>query len=236
MALTTLDMRAPSGAWARVRWADGSPLVDRIAGVRFAGSSYGRGFQIGTRGNHDFAVRHFVPASLKKRMVVRNREVVISEAKDGSSTIVSLIGTHHELMTVFSGPAPTDVALTGLFSVLDIDDEPQGMRVTPQKSTLLSVASEHVLATVGERGSVNVPSLTRGRSLLPKTKGAQTASGEVWRTRLPGAGTAATVENYSYTLGFAKAVAEVHLDPAEGVGEPELLGWLDGINVEWSDR
>lgn len=233
---TTVDMRAPSGAWARVQWADGSTLVDRIAGVRFAGSSYGRGFQIGTRGNHEFAVTHFVPASLKKRLVVRNREVLISEAHDKSSTIVSLIGTHHELMTVFSGPAPTDVALTGLFAVLDIDDQPEGMRVVPQSSTLLSVSSEHVLATVAGRGSVNVPSLDRGRALLPSSKGAPTASGEVWRTRIPGAAAASTVENYSYTMGFAKAVAEVHLDVADGVSESELLAWLDGLNVEWSGR
>lgn len=77
-------MRAPSGALVRVQWSDEAKLVDRIAGVRFVGSSYGRGFQIGTRGNHEFAVRHFVPASLKKRLVVRNREVLISEADDGT--------------------------------------------------------------------------------------------------------------------------------------------------------
>lgn len=111
------------------------------------------------------------------------------------------------------------------------------MRVVPHSSTLLSVSSEHLLATVGDRGSVNVPSLARARDLLPRTKGARTATGEVWRTLLPGvAPTAASVEQYSYTLGFARAVAEVHLDAVEGVTEPQLLGWLDGIDVEWSGR
>ncbi|MEU7909344.1 hypothetical protein [Actinoplanes sp. NPDC049118] len=144
---------------------------------------------------------------------------------------------HHELMTVFSGPAPTDVNLTGLFSALDIDDQPEGMRVTPKQSTLLTVASEHVLATVENRGSVNVPSVDRGSDLLPKTRGTRTASGEVWRTQLPGTEAAApSIENYAFTMGFPKGVAEVHLDASEGVSEAELLGWLDGINVEWSGR
>ncbi|MDI6103394.1 hypothetical protein QLQ12_32775 [Actinoplanes sp. NEAU-A12] len=237
MTTTTVDTRAPSGAWVRVQWNDGSSLADRVAGVRFVGGNYGRGFQIGTRGNHDFATTYFVAASVKKRLVVGNREVIVSEANDGSSTIVSLLGKHHELMTVFSGPAPTDVNLTGLFSVLDIDDQPEGMRVVPKKSTLLSVASEHVLATVENRGSVNVPSPDRGRDLLPKARGAKTASGEVWRSRLPGVAANATgVENFAFTMGFSKAVAEVHLDALEEVPDAELLGWLDGINVEWSGR
>jgi hypothetical protein len=236
MERKTAELVAPSGRRVRLEWTDEASLSSRAAGIRFAGGSYGRGFQVGPRGHHDFAAKHMLPATLRYRTVVRNREVLVSEANDKSATVATLVGRHHELMTVFAGPAPSRTRLTDLFGALDVDDQPEGMRVMPRSATLVTMVTEHVVAVVGGRGSIDVPGVAQAQKLIPTWEGAKTAHGELWRTPLPGPAGRSRADgarDYSYVLGCPRGVAEIHLDPAESVPDAELLRWVDTVKVSW---
>ena len=237
MGQFAMDLVAPSGSRVQVEWANETPLLTITAGVRFAGSNYARGFQIGLPGHHQFAAEHMVPATLRRRLVVGNREVLVSQANDGSATIATLVGRHHELMTVFSGPAPAEAAIIDLFGVLDIDDQPAGMRVVPNAASLVTVASEHVIAVIEDRGSVDVPGLAQAKALLPTSRGAVATRGEIWRSPLPGTASARgdRARAYSYILGYPRGVAEVQLEPEGAATDAELLDWMDTIEVSWPD-
>jgi hypothetical protein len=63
MALRTLRLVSPSGRQVQVDLAADAPVTNVVANVRFAGGSYGTGFQIGPRGQHEFAARYLIPAS-----------------------------------------------------------------------------------------------------------------------------------------------------------------------------
>src|SRR5262245_60485073 len=105
MASQRLELVAPSGSRVRVDLPADRPVSHVAAGVRFAGGSYGTGFQIGRRGYHDFACRYVAPAAPRDRFLVHGREVVVAEANDRQSSVATMIGTYHELMTVYAGPA-----------------------------------------------------------------------------------------------------------------------------------
>ncbi|MGH8880198.1 MAG: hypothetical protein ACRD0P_23075, partial [Stackebrandtia sp.] len=99
----------------RVALPADKPVSSVAAGVRFAGGSYGTGFQIGPRGYHEFACTKVAPATTRDRFLVHGREVVLAEANDWQSSVATLIGTYHELMTVYAGPAPRRDRVSALF-------------------------------------------------------------------------------------------------------------------------
>lgn len=217
---------APSGARVAITLPGPEPVSSLAAAVRFAGGSHGTGFQIGPRGYHAFAATHVAPAEITDRFLVHGREVVVAEARDGQSSMAALIGEHHELMTVFAGPAPRRDRVFGLFSSLRVTDTVAGMVVAPRRMTLLDTMSEHIVLAVRGYGQVSIPGPAQARNHLPTHAGAKTRHGEVWKVPLEGSG-------HMFVLGFAAGVAEVQL--ADGA-TPEQLDWLDGIDVAWGGR
>jgi hypothetical protein len=236
MATQRLNLVAPSGNRVDVD-LPASPKVSSIAAlVRFVGGSYGTGFQIGPRGYHDFACAYVAPASQRERLLVHGREVIIAEAHDKQSSVATLIGTYHELMTVFAGPAPTRERVAALFSALKIQDHVDGMVVLPQSATLLDAAVENIVVVVRERGTLSIPGPRQAVALVPKHAGAHTAHGEVWKTDLSEAEHTASSAMQGYLLGFPAGMAEVHLANeanSGGAAEADMLGWLNEINVTW---
>jgi hypothetical protein len=234
LSIQTLRLVAPSDATVTVELPADQRVTSVAAGVRFAGGSYGRGFQIGPRGHHDFACAHLVPASTIDRFVVHGREVVVAEAADKSTAIATLMGEYHELMTVFGGPAPQRSNIIQLFSMLEIDDRVGGMVVKPKSATLLGTLNEHLTVVVEGYGSLSIPGAGQAHNMLPKHRGAKTKKGEVWRTPLPGVTTQSSrARDYSYVLGFKAGLAEVHFDDGDTPGDDARLAWLDQINVAW---
>jgi hypothetical protein len=217
----SVSVVAPSGGRVRVRLPDeGRPVPSVATAVRFAGGSYGTGFQIGPRGYHRFATTVVSRARTTERMVVGGRELVVAEAVDGESSVATLIGEHHELMTVYAGPAPRRERVFALFDSLRVRDEPDGMSVRPRAATLLDLLSEQVMVAVRGRGAVCVPGRRQALALAPRHAGAATRFGEVWKVPRPG-GT-----GHSYLLGCPAGLAEVHLTAG-------TLDWLDGIEIAW---
>jgi hypothetical protein len=233
MGPSRLNLVAPSGATVDVDLPDGSPVSSVAAGVRFAGGSFGTGFQIGPRGYHDFAATVVAPATQRDRLVVHGREVVVAEADDGESSWATLLGTYHELMTVYAGPAPRRDRVLALFSSLRIADRVGGMVVRPRSATLLDTMSEQVMVVVKDRGSLCIPGPRQARALTPRHAGARTLHGEVWKAPYPGAEGSSRASAHMFILGCAGGVAEVHLPPTPAVAESDQLAWLDGINVGW---
>ncbi|WP_030431588.1 hypothetical protein [Allokutzneria albata] len=223
MAQQQLDLISPSGGQVRVALPGSAPVSSVVTGVRFAGGSYGTGFQIGPRGYHDFACTHVAPATLRERLVVHGREVLVAEAEDGESSVATLIGTYHELMTVFVGPAPRRDRVFSLFNSLLINDNSGGMVVRPRSATLLDTMAEQVVVAVKGYGSVNIPGPRQASALVPRHAGARTAHGEVWKAAYPG--------GFAFILGCSRGVAEVHLANTA----QECLDWLNEIDVAWRD-
>ncbi|MFT7839706.1 hypothetical protein Q5530_26480 [Saccharothrix sp. BKS2] len=201
--------------------------------VRFAGGSYGTGFQIGPRGYHDFARAHVAPATTTDRFLVHGREVVVAEAHDGESSWATLVGTYHELMTVYAGPAPRRDRVFALFNSLRVDDRVGGMVVRPRSATLLESMSEHVVVVVRDFGSVSVPGPRQARDHVPAHAGAPTRHGEVWKVALPGARGSTALSDHTFVVGCAAGVAEVHLSGTPHRTDRERLDWLAGIGVAW---
>ncbi|MBM7774154.1 hypothetical protein JOD54_004358 [Actinokineospora baliensis] len=160
------------------------------------------------------------------RVVVHGREVVVAEARDGQSSVAALVGEHHELLTVYAGPAPGRDRIVGLFSSLRVTDSAAGMVVTPRRMTLLDTMSEHIVLAVRGFGQVSIPGPAQVRNHIPAHAGAKTRHGEVWKVPLAG-------EGHMFVMGFPAGVAEVQL--ADGATQ-EQLDWMDGIDVAWSAR
>jgi hypothetical protein len=235
MSLQQLRLVAPSGGRLTVD-LPADPLVSNVvAGVRFAGGSFGTGFQISPRGHHDYACTHVAPATQLDRLLVHGREVVVAEANDGHSSMATLIGDYHELMTVYAGPAPRRDRVLALFSSLQVVDQVAGMVVKPLAATLLDTMSEHVVIVVRGRGSLSVPGPRQAMALVPRHAGVPTRHGELWKAPYPGAEGSTRVGDHSYVLGCAAGMAEVHLAGAGAGAAPEsdLLDWLNEINVAW---
>jgi hypothetical protein len=220
MAAQRLDLVAPSGGRVRVALPADRPVSSIAAGVRFAGGSYGTGFQIGPRGYHEFACTYVAPASTRDRFLVHGREVVVAEAKDQQSSVATLIGAYHELMTVYAGPAPSSDRVSALFGSLEITDHVDGMAVRPRPATLLDTMTEQLAVVVRDRGMMSIPGLKQARALVPAHAGAPTRYGEVWRATYPDG-------RHTFILGCPQGIAEVHLT------DPGALDWLAEIDISW---
>ncbi|OXM65861.1 hypothetical protein [Amycolatopsis vastitatis] len=230
MATQRLRLVAPSGDRVTVGLSAAAPVSHVVAGVRFVGGSFGTGFQIGPRGYHDFACTYVAPAETRERLVVHGREVVVAEARDGQSSLATLIGTYHELMTVYAGPAPRRDRVLALFGSLRIEDHAGGMTVAPRAATLLDPANEHFVVVVKDHGALSIPAPSHAAGLLPRHAGARTRYGEVWKSVY--AGDAAR----SFVLGCPAGVAEVHLADTAAKTERQRLDWLDEIDIAWDRR
>ncbi|RLK58115.1 hypothetical protein [Actinokineospora cianjurensis] len=221
-----LDLVAPSGAEVAITLPGLEPVSSIAAAVRFAGGSYGTGFQIGPLGYQAFAGTHVAPAKTTDRFLVHGREVVVTEADDGQSSTAALIGTHHELMTVYAGPAPRRDRVFALFNSLRVTDTPAGLLVAPRRATLLDTMSEHLILAVRGYGQISIPGPAQARTHIPTHAGAPTHHGEVWKVPLAGSG-------HMFVLGFPTAAAEVQLAQAP---TPTRLAWLNAINIAWNPR
>lgn len=227
----TYVRRAPSGHVLTVDW-EGKELSSEIAGVRFAGSNYGRAFQIGTRGFHDDACRDLLKSSTSKALRVGRHEIRLASAQDGASSIATLIGSYHELMTVFTGPAPSEGTIAGLFSVLDVADTTEGLVVRPSTATLLTAMNENVMLVNDSLDSVDCTGPAHVKANKPKGRGAKNRKGgEVWRKKLPGRASS-RARDYAYTVGFRTALGEVMPGPVNG-DDNDLAPWIDALELSW---
>ncbi|MEV7094843.1 hypothetical protein AB0M80_18595 [Amycolatopsis sp. NPDC051045] len=230
MATQRLRLVAPGGDRVTVGLPAAAPVSHVVAGVRFVGGSFGTGFQIGPRGYHDFACTHVAPAETRERLVVHGREVVVAEAADGQSSVATLIGAYHELMTVYAGPAPRRDRVLALFGSLRIEDHVGGMTVVPRAATLLDSMNEHFVIVVKDHGSLSVPAPRHAAALIPRHAGARTKHGEVWKSGY------AKDSARSFVLGCPAGVAEVHLADTTAKTERQRLDWLDEIDIAWDRR
>jgi hypothetical protein len=238
MAEQQVEVIAPSGARVEITMPEGRRIGTTATGVKFAGGSFGRGFNVGDRGYHQFAVTYVVPSTTVDRFPVNGREVVVAESDDGLTSTATLIGEYHELMTVFAGPRPDRSRLTALFGSLQVTDEVAGMTVHPLDATLLDVMSEEVMVVVDQIATVVMPGVQQLSSLIPGHGGTPTRYGQVWRFRSEGdeRGTARSadgVRDFQFLFAGPAGAAQVDWQPETGVTDDELLGWLDGLNVAW---
>lgn len=222
MVSQRLALVAPSGGRVTVALPADIPVSSVAAGVRFAGGSYGTGFQIGPRGYHEFACTHVAPAATRDRFLVHGREVVVAEANDLQSSVATLIGTYHELMTVYAGPAPGRDRVSALFGSLEVTDHVGGLVVRPRSAMLLDTMTEQLAVVVRGRGTVSIPGPRQALALVPRHAGAPTRFGEVWKVAYPGGD-----DKHSFILGCPAGLAEVHLT------DSGALDWLAQIDVAW---
>lgn len=226
--------RAPSGNVVTATWR-GKEVGSHVCGVRFAGGSVGRGFQVQPRGAHDAAMALVEGPITHQRVLVGRAEVKVSTATQVGSTTATLIGQHHELMTVFSGPAPTREGIVGIFGVLDVDDNPRGMRVTPSRASMLSLVSEHVVFIADDFTSMDAPGAPNTDRLVPRGqgRGRKTEKGEVWRSRVPGR-QGNTAYDFAYIVGTPRGAVELVASDPQAITEPALLDMVDSIDIAWS--
>jgi hypothetical protein len=233
MALQRLNLVSPSGGRVNIDLPADPPVSNVVAGVRFAGGSFGTGLQIGPRGYHDFACAYVAPATRRERLLVHGREVVVAEANDQQSSVATLIGQYHELMTVYAGPAPNRDHVLALFGALQVEDHDAGMVVRPRSATMLDAMTEQIVVVVKGRGSMSVPGPRQATALVPPHAGAPTRFGEVWKAAYPGAEGSTNAGDHAFVLGCPAGAAEVHRAGTATATEDQFLAWLDEINIAW---
>ena len=211
----------------------GKNVGSHVCGVRFAGGSVGRGFQVHPRGAHDFAMSIAEGSATHQRVLVGRHEVEVSTV--GASTTASLLGQHHELMTIFEGPAPARERITELFGALDVDDNPRGMRVRPTSASMLSLLSEHVVFVADDFTSMDAPGAPNADRLVPRGRGRGqgTEHGEVWRNRVPGRG-GNRAHDFAYIVGTPRGVVELVASEPAAITEQALLDMVQSLDVTWS--
>jgi hypothetical protein len=233
-----LELRPPSGSRLRVTLPDDPKVTSVSAYAQFTGGAFSRMFQTGARGFQEVANADLVPATVRDRFVVQDREVLIATSADGNVTTAAWLGPYHEAMTVFTGPRPSRTATISLFEQFRFDDQVAGLRMAPTRLSGITIASEGLTVVVLGRGYLSIPSPRNVRAIVPRHRGAPTQHGEVWRAaRVPeGVPTPAIAarrpHDYMYILATAKGAAQVDFLPGPASDE-QLLNWLDAIDVAW---
>lgn len=231
MANARFTKRAPSGNVLTASWR-GKAVGSHVCGVRFVGGSVGRGFQVHPRGAHAFAVELAGGSSSDQRVLVGRNEVRVSTM--GNSTTATLIGRQHELMTIFEGPAPARERIAEIFGVLDIDDNPRGMRVAPSRSSMISMAAEHIVFISDDFASMDAPGAANADRLVPRDRGRgrPTEQGEVWRNRVPGR-SGNRAQDFSYIVGTPRGAVEVLASDPGAISETALLDLVESLDISW---
>ncbi len=229
--MTVVERVSPGGAAYRITVDAPREALAIASSVRFSGGSYGRGFMMGGVGYHDFAIAHFVSAADTGEGIVHGRRLRVAATADGNTTIATLIGDFHELMTVWGGPAPRLSTIQELFGVLRVRDRVDGMLVRTRQSALLGQASEVVDITAIGCGSVTVQGPETFKSTLPAHAGLRGSHAEIWRYVLPDK-SGSRPSDFGYLLGFPSAVVEATL--SEELSDADAMEWLDGIDVEFT--
>lgn len=230
--MARFQKRAPSGNVLTASWR-GMNVGSHVCGVRFAGGSVGRGFQVHPRGAHDFAMSIAEGSATHQRVLVGRHEVKVSTV--GASTTASLLGQHHELMTIFEGPAPARERITEIFGALDVNDNPRGMQVRPTRASMLSLLSEHVVFVADDFTSMDAPGAPNAERLVPRGRGRGqgTEHGEVWRNRVPGRG-GNRAHDFAYIVGTPRGVVELVASEPDAITERALLDMVQSLDVTWS--
>lgn len=214
--------------------ADDVPVTSVTANARFAGGAYSRGFQIGSRGYHEFVREHVLNASQRDRFMVKGRETFVASTADEDTTLVTLRDRYHELMTVFAGPPPNRRTLIRLFSTLEITDHPRGMQVRPEPFTQKDTALEQFAVTVADRATLTVPGPRQAHKIVPKHRGKRTKHGELWRVPLHEEADPKNGQDYLYVFAGAKGAAEIRLAEDAGFDNSAFMDWLEKFDVTWS--
>lgn len=206
-----------------------------MCGVRYAGGSVGRGFQVHPRGAHDAAMKMVEGPVIHERVLVGRNEVKVSTATDVGATTATLLGRHHDLMTVFTGPAPARERIADIFGVLDIDDHPLGMRVTPTGASMLSLVSEHIVFIAEDFTSMDAPGAPSAQRLVPRGqgRGRPTEKGEVWKSKVPGR-SGNRAHDFAYIVGTPRGAVELIAEDPEAIAETALLDMVNSMDVTWS--
>jgi hypothetical protein len=233
MSETNVDVRAPSGRLVSITAGHDATVLGVNTSFFVASGKTSRVFMIGSSGYHDLACEVLVKATLAWRGYVSGYELVASVDDSGGVLITTLLGPHHELMTVFADGAPARGHVESIFASLVVEDLPEGMAVTPGNDAFSTIAWEDVSVIVDQRGALNIPDPTGAARLIPKWRGARTQKGELWRRSADEGSSDQSMKGTSYILGCPRGVAEVHISPRTSAGRSELLGWLDTLEITW---
>jgi hypothetical protein len=234
-----LELQAPSGQRLQVTLPDVPSVTSVSAHAQFAGGAYSRIFQMGARGFQEIANRELVPATVRDRFVLQHREMVVATSDDDNVTTAAWMGPYHEVMTVFTGPAPRRAAIVSVFGQFSFDDDVSGLRMTPARLSGIDLVSEGMTVVVLGRGYLSIPAPANARSIVPGHRGSRTGHGEVWRApRVPEGEPTPSIESqrprdYMYILATAKGAAQVDFFADATASDEQLLDWLEAINVTW---
>jgi hypothetical protein len=228
-------LRSPSGRRVELAW-DGNAGVSGVgASVRYTVGGAPLGYQIGTPGYHHTASTVVAPATLRRRAVLRGREVLVSQSDDDDVTMVTRRGPHHEVMRLYLGPPPPLAKTLAELDQFRVHDDRDGCWLEPRPGTLADLVWEDLTVVVRGRGVVFVPDPRSARTVLPRGGGTRTRTGEIWRQALEdGPQARRDLRAYSYVVGSRRGAANVSVPDSVDTPDDTVLDWLDSLEVSWS--
>ena len=155
---------------------------------------------------------------------------IVSE--DGTESSLGLwSGSHHDLLTWFNGPVPTQAQVRRRFARLRWTDGAKGLAVAPASAVSgARIEQQEYLISLETSAMVVVRDPRSFGDMAPKTAGAKTKHGEVWKRT-------ATHADGSTSAFYAVATPtalSVYYAADAGVAKAADLHAIDNLNVHWT--
>ncbi|MGH9150269.1 MAG: hypothetical protein ACRD0F_08005 [Acidimicrobiales bacterium] len=155
---------------------------------------------------------------------LRVAQVELPAATGGARvlTVGAWEGQYGCLTTSISRAHPA--SLVEVFDTLDFDESRRGLRI--KSRVLPQPRPPEVLKEIPGVGLLNIrPATSTELEACPRARGALARHGELFRIRAT-----------SNALMFITATAVVRVDPLAGSDPNQMVGVVEGLNVEWAPR
>lgn len=207
--------------------------------ARFSGPRFARGFQAFPPGTAvAMAEEDGESAEVLDRFLFQGREVTITRSRS-EEIIVAWHGPYHELVTVFAPASPGRAQVLDILRRFVLEDSAEGLAVRPTAASGIVNANEGLFFTIPGFVVVSVPNPANALALVPQNKGTKTRHGEIWRASrgfegAPDVREAQSAKEVRFILGTPGGAAEIFFEPTSDADDPQLLDWLDQVNVSWT--
>lgn len=201
LAVDGYDLSLPWSSTVRVRVE--RPYLGAQPGL------VNRGLITGRVGTIDMHVQYLLRGQIVERLATTDGEFIYARSVVTDLGLIAWRGPWHEVYGWVNQPGATTRQALGLFDRLAFHDDPLGVMIAPQpipRETLYAVSARKHLPGVGH---LQVYRGADAAELVPRWRGGQVRSGEVWRKANPDTGGAPSL---MLVYGSATAVSVLHAE------------------------
>ncbi|MEU8216057.1 hypothetical protein AB0C47_09845 [Micromonospora taraxaci] len=189
-----------------------------------------RALQIARSGNCKGIIERVIKGRIVEEASGQGGRFLVARSDLTGSTIVVWQGRWHEVFDFIEDPEVTSLDALRRFDRLSFQDSPVGLRVRTSPVPAETMFAERVYKTVPGVGNLSILPAEQAVDLVPRHRGAQVASGEVWRKEV------VSDQGTRTLLLHATTTTVTIVDPeANNPDETPRLQFLDRLSgVAWT--